>query len=458
MDEDKKLKVALFRIAVLGPLIGARAQYGDVAAWCREAAKKEWELPDGTVRKLSARTIEAWYLAYKKGGLAALKPQERVDAGTSRVVDAELEELLVRAKQEKPRRSVPRLIRLMERAGKVKPGHLHRSTVHRILERHGISDRPPKGPSAERRSFLCEFPGEMWIGDALHGLRAVADDGSVRHVTLFSQLDNATRYVLHSFFAWGRGEDPVSQEYGFKQALLAHGRPRVYYVDRGPAYVAGSLRTVCAELDIRLLHTGAGDAEAKGCIERWHRTWREEVEDELPKEPLPLAELESKHRAWLACEYHARKHKTTGRVPREHWLELCEHLRPLPRDKNLDELFLHRAKRTVRKDGCVRFRGLLLEVRPELCGDEVELRYDATRPGALPRVFVDGCFVCDTIPLDRYANATRRRRRNTGTPAPTVAPTGLDPLALLEEEHLRLTRPVAELTRKDNDDVDESET
>ncbi len=295
------------------------------------------------------------------------------------------------------------------------------------------------------------------MGDALHGLSAVAADGSIRKVTLFTQLDNATRYVLHSFFAWGDGEGAVSQEYGFKQALLAHGRPLAYYVDRGPAYRAGSLRTICAELNIRLLYTGAGDAEAKGCIERWHRSWRDEVEDELPAHPLPLAELESKHRAWLACEYHARKHETTGLAPREHWLQLCEHLRPLPRDKNLDELFLHRAKRIVRKNGCVRFAGQLLEVSPHLCGREVELRYDATRPASLPRVFVDGRFVCDSVLLDLHKNSTRTRRRNLGAPEPTVIPTGLDPLAQLEEEHYRLTRSTAALAEQEAEDDEDAE-
>lgn len=121
--------------------------------------------------------------------------------------------------------------------------------------------------------------------------------------------------------------------------LRAHGLWRSYYVDHGAAYVARSLKVICAELDIRLLHDGRGDAAAKGSIERWHRTWRDEVEDELPDEPIPIFELEEKHRAWLACDYHARKHDTTGRALKEHWLELCDHLRALPRDIDLDELF-----------------------------------------------------------------------------------------------------------------------
>jgi transposase InsO family protein len=154
--------------------------------------------------------------------------------------------------------------------------------------------------------------------------RVIDADGQLRKVYLLSQLDCATRYVPESYFAFH--EDAPAQEKGFKQALRAHGRWLKYYVDLGSAYVARSLRIICAELGIFLLHTGAGDAAAKGAIEKWHRTWREEVEDELPDHPILLSELEAKHRAWLACDYHARIHDTTQRIPREHWLEQCDGL------------------------------------------------------------------------------------------------------------------------------------
>ena len=141
------------------------------------------------------------------------------------------------------------------------------------------------------------------------------------------------------------------------------------------------------------------------------------------------------HWAWLSAEYHARVHSTTRRAPCEHWLAEASHLRPLPRDKMMDEVFLHRAKRTVRKDATVRFGGRLLEVRAELTGKRVELRFDPADPDALPRVFVDGKFACDTVVLDRRRNAVRRRQRNLGQPDPKIEPTGLDPLGLIGREH-----------------------
>jgi hypothetical protein len=58
----------------------------------------------------------------------------------------------------------------------------------------------------------------------------------------------------------------------------------------------------------------------------------------------------------------------------------------------------------------------------------------------LPRVFLDGAFVCDTVPLDRVRNATRRRRRDLGEPEPHSEPSGLDPLGQIADDHYRRTR------------------
>ena len=141
-------------------------------------------------------------------------------------------------------------------------------------------------------------------------------------------------------------------------------------------------------------------------------------------------------------EYHARPHTTTGQVPREHWLAELPYLRTLPPTKHLDEVFLHRERRMVRKDGTVRFRGGFLEVRPELVGHEVELRFDPRDDASRQRVFVEDRFVCDTVPLDRRRNASRRRRRLRGEATPDAEASGLDPLALIEAEHYERVRPV----------------
>jgi transposase InsO family protein len=464
MNFEQRRAIALFRFAVLGALVSSRLEHGDRSALFVAAGKREYVMPDGRVVRLSPRTIENWYYAHLAAGFAALLPEEREDCGTSRSMTEAVRELVVRVKREKPRRSIRRIIRMLERAKVVLPGELSRSSVHRLLSREGISSRPSRredeegevvGTSLERRSFIAEHVGDLWVGDALHVHRRVRlPSGRIGKAYLLSQIDSASRYVPHSYFA--AQEEASDQEHGLRQALLKYGVPRKYYVDHGPAYVAGSLEAICAELSCELRHAGKRDPEAKGVIERWHRTWREEVEDELPRdEVIAMEDLAAKHFAWLAREYHLRKHDTTGEPPRERFLAEVNELRPSPSPEALAELFLHRAVRTVRNDGTVRWSGDYLEVRAGVEG-KVELRFDPRDPAVRPKVYRNNVFVCDTVPLDRVANMHRARRRVTGEPAPQVEPTGIDPLAQLVEEHAQATR-LAHLAHEEDETEDDGE-
>jgi transposase InsO family protein len=441
MNEDERRKEAIWRVMVLGPLVSARLAHGDVRQLCEEAAARVLEGPDGDLREVSWRTIESWYYIYKTHGLEGLMPKGRSDRGVSRAIRPEVAELLVRAKREKPRRSIRRLIRMLERAKVVCCGELSKASVHRLLARHGVSTRPGRGgnPAVKPRlAWICEHAGDLWVGDAKHGPLVIAPDGRIRKSYLLSQIDSATRYVVNSFFALSEGA--VEHEIGFREALLTYGRPRGYYVDRGSAYVASSLRAICAELGIDTTHTQPRDAAAKGVIERWNRTYGEEVEDELPDEPIALDDLNGILWAWLRVEYHARRHETTGREPLAHWLSQVHHLRALPKDKNIADVFLHRATRKVRKDSTVRFFGKWLEVHSDFTDKSIQLRYDPAEPAKLPRVFVHDQFHSDTVLLDRVRNAHRRRNAKGSEPDPQVEPTGLNPLEQMCSEHYQRTR------------------
>ncbi len=437
VDTDERQKLALWRLGVLGPLVSARLRHGDRQSYFAMSAERVHEKPDGELVRLSARTIETWYRAYLRGGFAALMPSGRADAGTSRVLRPEIVDLVIRCKREKPRRSIRKIIEMLERAKKVEPALLTRSTVHRVLRAAGLSTMPAReGAAKERRSFLPERACDLWMGDAMHGPRVVHGGRLVKSY-LLTQLDAATRFCVHSRFYASEGS--VDHEHGLREAFMRHGLPRTYYVDLGSAYVADSLRVICAELAVHLRHTKARDAAAKGAIERFHRTWRAEVGDELPAQPMTLADLNAKHWAWLHAVYHERVNSTTERKPRAHLLDDDRFIRPVPREANLDDIFLHRAKRKVRKDGTVRWGGGFLEVAAELEGD-VELRFDPSDEAALPRVFVGGRFVCDTVQLDLHRNSLRRRKLIEPVAESPLEPTGIDVLGDIEREHYERVR------------------
>lgn len=440
MEHDDKAEVALWRFGVIGPLVSTHLQHGDLRALIEEASQRTYERWDGRHVKIKPRTIEAWYYRYQAIGLDGLRPKGRSDAGTSRALRPEMVERIVALKRENPRRSIRRIIRMLERAQEVRKGELKRSTVHRLLQTHGISRQPARCGDRERRAFRPAFVGDLWMGDVMHGPPVVVPEGRVRKSYLHLFIDAATRFVPSAAFRLG--ERAIDHQVVLKQAVLKHGVPRVLYLDQGAAQTAKSLRLICGELGVRLLHCRPYDPAAKAGVERIFRTIRAELLDELPEGPIPLAEINAVLWSWLAAEYHVRVHGGTQRPPLQHWLEQAERLRPAPRREELDALFLHRARRKVRKDGTVRFGGKMLEVRPDLCGLTVELRFDPERPALLPQAYVDGRWVCDTGELDLVRNSRRRRRpRKAATTAASPEPTGLDPLEQIQAEHDRRIRP-----------------
>ena len=439
MDEEHKRKIALCRFAMLGPLVSARLEHGDLRQMFKQAAARTYERWDGKLVRINARTFEDWHYRYKSGGLEALEPRERSDTGRVRAIRRELSELILAAKRERPRRSIRRIIRMLERAKRAAPGELKRSTVHRLLKAHGLSERPRREVT-ERRSFRMPFPGDLWMGDVMHGPMVSAPDGRQRKAYLHLFIDSATRFVTASAFRLG--ETAADLESVLRQALLAHGLPRALYVDRGAAQTSQSLKTICAELGIQLLHCRPYDAAAKGAVERIFRTLRDALLDELEGETLELAKLNGLLWSWLSVEYHRRRHDGTGEIPLEHWLSQAESLRQAPRGDELDRIFLHRKRRRVRKDGTVNFQGRRLEVRAELSGQWIELRFAPDAKDRRPQVFIDCRFYCDTVELDVVRNSRRRRRRLelSRNETPTER-TGLDPLDDIQKEHERRSCP-----------------
>ena len=107
MDEKTKRSIALFRLGVLGALVSARLEHGDLQQLFNEAAARRYEVPpEGRLRTFKARTIESWYYAHKRDGFEGLYPTTRSDRNRSRSIRPEVADLVLRAKREKPKPNV----------------------------------------------------------------------------------------------------------------------------------------------------------------------------------------------------------------------------------------------------------------------------------------------------------------------------------------------------------------
>ena len=87
--------LALFRLSVLGPMV-SREQLGrgELQGMIRELAQREYAIPGSQRRRVGEKTIEAWYYAWRKQGIAGLAPKTRADRGSSKISPALQEAVL----------------------------------------------------------------------------------------------------------------------------------------------------------------------------------------------------------------------------------------------------------------------------------------------------------------------------------------------------------------------------
>lgn len=429
--------VALFRLSVLGPIVSReRLERGELLQLLRQLARQEYAIPGSRRRHISERTLQSWYYAWRRDGVAGLASRPRADTGRSKLPEA-VQAAVLAAKRENPQRSVRQIRLLLEAAGVVARGALSRCAVHRLLKVHGLSRvTGPTVVSQEKRSFVAEYAGSIWYGDVMHG-PTFSFGGARRKTYLVSLMDDASRLVAHSAFCLS--ETALEIEGVLKQALLRRGIPRMIVVDNGAAYRAATLQTICADLGIRLVHCQPYQPTSKGKLERWHRTVREQFLAELDTTHIrDLADLNARLWAWLEQVYHREPHSALGK----NVTPLMRYRQDLPRIRalgtlapRLDELFLHRVERRVRRDGTVSYEGRVFEVPYELSGQQVVLVVDP-HAGTVVRVQnTAGDPLGAATALDALANSRRRRSKAPAVPTTAAPAPGPNLIELAHRHH-----------------------
>jgi transposase InsO family protein len=435
---------ALFRLTVLGPLASRdRLEQGDLKALLRELAAQSYAIPDSKRVFLSEKTIEGWYYAWKRGGIEALTPKPRSDRGRSKMSDS-LQEAICAAKKENPGRSLRSIRQIVGACGLPGAKLLSRSSIHRLLQTQGLSNLPGSAAQpVERRSFVAARAGDIWYGDVMHGPKVLVN-GCLRKVYLVTFMDDASRLITHSAFC--PAETALEVEGVLKQALLKRGLPIRLVIDNGSAYRAATLQAICARLEIRLIYCRPYTPEGKGKLERWHRTLRGGFLTELDMDKVrDLHDLNVRLWAWLEEFYHKVPHSALdGLTPLERYRKDLIQIRPLgPFASRLDELFLHRHERLVRKNGTVSYEGVLFEVPFELVGKTVRLVVDPHAQKVLGVESVTGEPLGKATPLDTLANTRRKRRSPTVGAVPNRSRTGANLVEIALDRQTRIFSGVA---------------
>lgn len=427
--------LALFRLSVLGPLTArGQLEQGEIKAIVRELASKNYNIPDSNRTHLSAATIMRWYYDWLRGGIEALAPAIRRDKGSTQLPE-EVQQAVLQLKKDNPSRSLNTIISMCKRQGIISKDGLSRASLHRFLKQQQLSKRIIADPhTIERRSFVAAHANDIWHGDVLHGPTIQTSMGR-KKTYLVSLIDDASRLIVHAAFCLG--ETALDIEGVLKQAILKRGACYKLIIDNGSAYRSGTLQSICALLDIRLIYCRPYEPQGKGKLEKFHSTFRGQFLNEIDLSKISgINDLNARLWAWLEQVYHCRPHDGLGgKAPIERWREDLVHIRPLgPIANKLDDLFYHRHKRAVRKDGTVSWEGTIYEVPFELVDKEVILVVDPHTKVAFKVESIFGDNLGPVTILDKAANLNRRRQRPHSSPKP-ILKSGVNSVEMALEEY-----------------------
>ncbi len=199
--KDHAEEVALFRSEIVGQLARRDLGHGELRRELRMISKTRFRPPKSSrTRTFAVSTLERWYYRYKRGGLAALRPEGRSDQGHAQQLTAEQRELLLAIRHEHRSASVPLILRTLVVEGRLEKDAISAATVRRLYVQAGLDRIPLRDADSPktRLRWQAERPRALWHADVCHGAPVIVE-GKKMPLRIHAILDDASRYIVALF-------------------------------------------------------------------------------------------------------------------------------------------------------------------------------------------------------------------------------------------------------------------
>lgn len=444
----KRDRWAHLRFSIIGPLLAAPPEPGQLYSALRDLAAKTWRHPlSGGDIQFAAATIERWYYAARHAGdpVKRLRDRRRGDLGTFHSLEPAVIAALRAQYGAHPGWTVqlhfdnlkvvlpdtalpsyPTLRRYLRAHGMVRQARLSRTSVGALAARDRLEQ-------FEVRSYEVEHVNALWHLDFHHGARKVLTCGGdwVKPM-LLGVIDDRSRLVCH--LQWYLDETAASLVHGLCQAFMKRGLPRALMTDNGAAMLADETTSGLASLGVlhqtTLPYSPYQNAKQESFWGRVEGRLMAMLEGE---EALTLDLLNLATQAWVEQEYHRSVHTELHATPLQRYLDGPNVGRECPSAAALCAAFrIEVVRRQRRADGTFSLEGTRFEIPGRyrhLANVHVRYaRWDLSRVDLVDPQ--DGGVLCAVQPLDKAANANGvRRRLATAASAPVpVEPAGMAPL------------------------------
>jgi transposase InsO family protein len=255
---------------------------------------------------VSRQTVHTWLARYRAEGLGGLIDRSHRPEWCPHQAPVEVEAAVCELRREHPRWGPRRLAHELGRSGMVPVPS--RSTVYRILVRHGLVEPRRRGRRREDyKRWERDAPMALWQLDIVGGV-FLADGTEVKVVT---GVDDHSRFcvIAHACVrATGRAVCLA-----FARALERYGVPEEVLTDNGRQFTARFGRggevlfdRICRDNGIVHRLTQPAHPTTTGKVERFHQTLRRDLLAD--HEPFDgLEDVQAALDRWVAGDYNTRR-------------------------------------------------------------------------------------------------------------------------------------------------------
>ena len=373
-------EVAQFRFALIAPVIQGLYPDASATAYYKRVTASPLTLPDGSTVTYSYKTLEKWKSQYNIGGLDALMPATRSDKGISRSLNEEAIAEIYRIKEENPRMNATRIYEHLVRESFI-PATVSVDSVQRFIKHNDLKSARNLN-LRDRKAFEEDEFGKIWQADTCY-LPYITEDGKTRRVYCIMIIDDHSRLLVGGELFYN--DNAYNFQKVLKDAIATYGIPDKLYVDNGCSYSNEQLSMICISLGIVLLHTRIRDGASKGKVERHFRTLKERWLYTLDISSITsLVQFNGMLRDYIR-DYNTTFHRGIDCIPLQRYEASKDHPRRPDSRQWLDDCFLNRITRKVRKDSTITINKVCYDVPMQFISAKVDIRF---RPDDMDSAFI----------------------------------------------------------------------
>lgn len=423
MDEERRTHMALFRFGVIAPLVCGGLLPEAQTEVRKEILAREYEWPDGAVRRVGEGTLRRWVRRYRQGQFEGLLNSVRADSGVCRAIPESVLLEAERLRREIPTRSVRTIVSLLDGTG-YDTKELAETTLGRHLNRRGASKGRLVQGAGDYQRFAKDTANALWQADTAHGiwLPDPYNPRQKKRTKLIIFIDDASRLCPHAQYYWD--EQLPSLIDCLRKALMKRGKVRRLLFDNAFIFHSTTIERMCAELGIQISFAKPFSPSTKGKVERLISSIKSRFYPEAQNAGIErLDELNSFFFAWLSKEYHRRTHSALeGLTPLERWHQDEEKIQRVKPEEIKRALMLRATRKVHVRTGTISLDAHSYQASPELAGQIVEVRWHAGDPAEV-EIWQDGkrLGAAQRIMIARDVDFSRLPKRGAQEPVGTVA-------------------------------------